>query len=80
MLLPMALQKDREFMFYIQILYPPQKILYPPQMSELTEISQLLLDVSQPLDIVTDSVYCAQTISLLETARLKPKPNTYLIS
>lgn len=79
MLLQMVLQEDKEFMFYIQIPHPPQNKLYPPQLPSLTEINQLLLDVSQALNIATDSVDCAQTVSLLEASRLKPKPATDVI-
>lgn len=67
-------------MFFIQIPHTPHKedCTYPwlyAQQSELAIINQLLLDVSWPLSILTDSVYCAQTVSLLETASLNPITN-----
>lgn len=80
MLLQMVLQKDKEFVFYIEIPHPLQDKLYPHQLPFLKEINQLLLAVSQALNIATDSVDCAQTISLLEASRLKPKPTTDVIS
>lgn len=67
-------------MFYIQIQHCPQKRLYPPWLSELTTITQLLMDVSGLLNIVTDSVHCIQTVSLLETTRLKSSLATDVIS
>lgn len=58
------------------MLHQPQKRFtharLSTQQSELPVINQLLSNVSQPLDILTDSASCAQTASLLEAARLKP--------
>lgn len=53
--------------------------MYLLWLSELTTVTHFLLGVSQPLNIVTDSAYCAQMVSLLETARLKPKTTTNVI-
>lgn len=81
MLLQVVLQKDKELTSYIQIPHPPQKdrpALGWAQQSELAVINQPLLDVSQPLSILTDSAYCDQTVSLSETARLKPKSTTVI--
>lgn len=81
MLSQMALQEDKELRSYIQILHPPQqkycthtKLYSSTVWTCIT--NQLLLDGSQPLNVLANSAYCSHTVSLLETARLKPKPTT----
>lgn len=77
MLSQMALQEDKERRSYIQILHPPrQKYCAHTRLCSSTVwtciSNQLFLDVSQPLNVLANSTYCSQTVSLLETARLKP--------
>jgi hypothetical protein len=48
--------------------------------TDLTVITQLLLDVSRSLNILTESVYCAQTVSLLETSRPNPTPCSHYLT
>lgn len=66
-------------MFYIQILHhshTQKKCAHPwlYTQSELAVINELLLDVSQLVNILTEAACYTQTVSLLETTRLKPTP------
>lgn len=77
MLSQMALQEDKELRSYIQILHPPRhKYCAHTRLCSSTVwtciSNQLFLDVSQPLNVLANSTYCSQTVSLLETARFKP--------
>lgn len=72
MLLWMTLQKDKEFMFYLQILQNDcTPTGHTAEQSGLSCIRSFLA-----LNIWTDSAYCAQSASLSETARLDLNPTT----
>lgn len=78
--------KEQEHMFYVQIPHIPQKDYTHPlyscctvQQFELNAVNQMLLDISQPLNILTDSPYCVQTVSLLEAARLERSSTSNVI-